>query len=175
MKHKSFFWVMMILMSAFIIYTITATTLISLLYFMRSNTVPKTSIAMDKAILNNTASLLEIYSSGGLCPDGICNSKQVIYRGGEVRVNGKAVQVGYKFTSEMINNLSTVIESTDFNALRSIPFRGTCPTAYDGQEVIYTFYTFHGPEKVSSCTTEIDYNSELFKAVENIQRAISLN
>lgn len=95
---------------------------------------------------------------GGLCPDGVCKTERIILKDGSssdpntIRVN-----------RESLTTLTNLINSTDFEKLRENKFSGTCPTAYDGQEVTYTFYTSHGPEIIASCQTQIDVNHPLFQ------------
>ena len=65
-----------------------------------------------------------------------------------------------------IEALDQAIRATDFNELRSHPFNGTCPTAYDGQELIFDFWTPTTIERVAGCQVQIDWSSPLFVAVE---------
>jgi hypothetical protein len=53
--------------------------------------------------------------------------------------------------------------------LRKNKFTGMRPTAYDGQEFIYSFSAPRGEEILDSCKTAIDERSALFKAVQKIQ------
>ncbi len=71
-------------------------------------------------------------------------------------------------TSESIDLLRTAIGITDFEAIRSQPFLGTCPTAFDGQELVYTVETAHGPERIASCDVEVDPQAPLFTAIHSI-------
>ncbi|MBI2777096.1 MAG: hypothetical protein HYX57_07510 [Chloroflexi bacterium] len=67
-----------------------------------------------------------------------------------------------------VEGLTRVIEAADFAAIRATPFTGTCPVAFDGQEVVYEFTTSHGLERIESCTTEVDPNHPLFRAVAGV-------
>jgi hypothetical protein len=58
--------------------------------------------------------------------------------------------------------------NTDFVALKSKKFTGECPTANDGDEATYTFYTKAGFEVIASCKVAIDQKSALFLTVEEI-------
>ena len=62
----------------------------------------------------------------------------------------------------------TAIGITDFEAIRSQPFLGMCPTAFDGQELVYTVATAHGPERIASCDVEVDQQAPLFAAIHSI-------
>jgi hypothetical protein len=61
--------------------------------------------------------------------------------------------------------LDLAIRAADFAELRRHPFTGTCPTAYDGPEVVYTFGAPGGAERVASCEVAIDPAAPLFRAV----------
>lgn len=61
--------------------------------------------------------------------------------------------------------IEAAIRTTDFTALRSHPFTGECPTAWDGQEIVYGFATPAGSERVASCEVAIDDGTPLFAAV----------
>jgi hypothetical protein len=67
-----------------------------------------------------------------------------------------------------VAGLTDLIATTDFNALRSHAFTGTCPVAFDGQEAVYEFTTDHGVERIESCTTEVDLKAPLFAAVAGV-------
>jgi hypothetical protein len=71
-----------------------------------------------------------------------------------------------------VEALVEIIRQTDFEAVRARPFTGTCPTAYDGQESVFAFYTGGGVEEVDSCQTEIDSNSPLFRSLQELEAAI---
>jgi hypothetical protein len=61
--------------------------------------------------------------------------------------------------------LDDAIRTTDFAELVSHPFGGECPTAYDGQELVFEFASPDGVQRIASCTVEVDYDSPLFTAV----------
>ena len=65
----------------------------------------------------------------------------------------------------MTGALLVAITKADFVALKSRPFTGTCPVAYDGQETIYTFATASGAERIASCEVVVDPAAPLFVAV----------
>jgi hypothetical protein len=56
--------------------------------------------------------------------------------------------------------------AADFNALRSQPFIGTCPAAFDGTGRLYTFTTAAGPETLAGCRVEIDQTAQLVALVK---------
>jgi hypothetical protein len=74
-------------------------------------------------------------------------------------------------TPEVLSTLQTLIATTDFRVIKSRPFIGDCPTAYDGQETIYSFGTPDGVETIASCTVAIDSSLPLFAAVDAVVAA----
>ena len=69
--------------------------------------------------------------------------------------------------AEAMAELERQIAQADFAELRSHPFTGMCPTAVDGQELVFEFATASGVERIESCQVEVDYSSPLFSAVVN--------
>ena len=61
--------------------------------------------------------------------------------------------------------LAAAIQATDFAALRARPFTGECPTAFDGQELIFEFSVGTGTQRLASCDVDIDWGQPLFVAV----------
>lgn len=110
--------------------------------------------------------LLKIETSGGLCPGNVtCSSRISIQSDGSWITDSNTKG---KISLSKIEKLENLIDSTDFAAMKEKKFTDTCPTAYDGQESIYTFYTLSGEERISSCETEIDNNAPLFKEINII-------
>src|SRR5262245_6185277 len=62
--------------------------------------------------------------------------------------------------------LLRAIRMLDRSYLSAHPFRGTCPTAYDGQEAIYRFRGFDTP--LASCT----YDLRGVRAVQIVNRLL---
>ncbi|PIR43319.1 hypothetical protein COV24_03275 [candidate division WWE3 bacterium CG10_big_fil_rev_8_21_14_0_10_32_10] len=110
--------------------------------------------------------LVSIRYVGGLCQESACNSEKLILRDGssEVVDEIKGALVDMADILELIE----LVDSADYEKIRSKRFAGVCPRSYDGQEVIYTFYTYHGIEEVSSCTSEIDYTLPLFEKIQGV-------
>src|SRR5262245_31218924 len=74
---------------------------------------------------------------GGLCPDGPCGTTIVIGREGYVhQTRPTAMDLGTIPLPEL-TALNVAIAATDFDAMRQHRFTGQCPTASDGQELIY--------------------------------------
>jgi hypothetical protein len=103
-----------------------------------------------------------------MCRTGTCRSVIVIDADGRVRQTEPEAGEISQVTAESIDVLQTAIDITDFEAIRSRPFLGTCPTAFDGQELVYTIATPHGPERIASCDVEVDPQAPLFVAIHAI-------
>lgn len=119
------------------------------------------------------AILLSVKAVGGLCPNGECESTTIVHRDGHfsIRVGRDAPRNG-QVPLEAVDRLAAEIARADFPRIKSVPFTGTCPVAYDGQELIYTFPTAAiGEQEIASCKVQIDTASPLFQAVEAVLSA----
>jgi hypothetical protein len=134
-------------------------------------------IALTRAqdiVENQHKVILSINTVGGLCPYGGCHSELLIYDNGtglfrdgprEKPSREKSFTVD---PAELIE-LFTLIKKTNFEDLHKNKFTGTCPTAYDGSELIYSFSTAHGEEVLDSCKEMLDQQNPLFQIILNIQ------
>jgi len=112
--------------------------------------------------------LVTVEAIGGMCPTGTCRSVVAIEADGRVhQTEPEAIEIS-QVTAESIDVLRTAIGSTDFDAIRSRPFLGTCPTAFDGQELVYTIAMPNGSERIASCDVEVDPQAPLFVAIHAI-------
>lgn len=117
--------------------------------------------------VSSGGALVTVETRGGECPDGPCGSVVVLERDGRVHSGAKPpADLGLAGADQMLA-LQAAIGATDFEELRAHPFTGECPTAFDGQELIFTFATPTGTERIASCEVEIDYGSPLYVAVAN--------
>jgi len=112
-----------------------------------------------------TGPLVTVTTRGGECPDGTCGSTVVLERNGHVHQTAPTEATFGTAPANALAALDTAIKTTDFGAIRSRRFTGQCPTAYDGQEVIYEFGAPGGVQRIASCETEIDPNHPVFVAV----------
>jgi hypothetical protein len=112
--------------------------------------------------------LVSVETRGGHCVAGTCDSIVVLDSDGRVRAASEPpIELG-TVPSEDVTGLAALIEATDFEAIRAHPFTGTCPVAFDGQEVVYEFTTSDGVERIESCVTEVNPRHALFEAVTGI-------
>lgn len=119
--------------------------------------------------------LISVKYSGGLCPSDTgrgsmtCTGTNDILTDGTLTVsaNGNLVKTAMLSADELAT-LTTLVNTTNFTAIRAVPFTGLCPSAYDGSEAFYTFVTTHGMEEVASCTVTIDDMLPLFQTLSTI-------
>src|SRR5262245_54753287 len=93
------------------------------------------------AVSRNEASapIVTIVRHGGLCVSGTeCRS---VLRISDTSVAG-AGYVARPLSARERAALLQAIDRLDIAVLRKHPFRGTCPTAYDGMESLYRFRGF---------------------------------
>jgi hypothetical protein len=109
--------------------------------------------------------LVTVETRGGLCADGPCGTTIVLERDGRVHLAAKPPNDLGTVPPATLAALDTAIRSTDFAALRSHPFTGQCPTAYDGQELVLEFGAPSGVERITTCEVDVDFGQPLFVAL----------
>jgi hypothetical protein len=112
-----------------------------------------------------TGPLVTVTTRGGECFDGPCGSTVVIDRSGAVRQAAPGDAELGQVPADVLTALDAAIKTTDFDAVRAIPFDGECPVNFDGQEFIYEFAAPGGIERVASCEARIDPAHPAFAAV----------
>lgn len=117
--------------------------------------------------------LLGVVWQGGLCPYGMCGMEVIFYQDGSFDVSNSSGE-GWEGMIEaaVLVDLRREIESTDFDVIRSKRFTDMCPTAYDGAELIYTFYAPGGIQVISSCEYVIDGDLELFVIIFDLMNGL---
>ena len=118
-----------------------------------------------------TGPLVMVETRGGECVAGPCGQTITIERDGRVHLAAKPPNDLGTVTPEVLRTLDTLIATADFAAIKSRPFTGDCPTAYDGQETIYMFNAPGGVETIASCTFVVDPSLPLFAAVDTVVSA----
>ena len=106
-----------------------------------------------------------VETRGGECPQGACDSTIAIEPDGRVHATAPVRTEMGTLPDTSLQALLTEIAQADFAAIMSHPFTGTCPVAFDGQEMIYTFTTATGTERIATCEVEVDPSHPLFVAV----------
>jgi hypothetical protein len=108
--------------------------------------------------------LVTVETRGGECPAGACGQTTVVERDGRVHMIAPAPAELGTVDPTLLEALRVEIEQADFAAIAGRPFTGECPTAFDGQETIFTFETSTGSHRLASCEVEIDPDAPLFAA-----------
>ena len=89
--------------------------------------------------------LVTVEAHGGRCLDGECRRVVAIESDGLVhQLEPDEVEI-HRVTDKTVDVYRAALGITDFDVIRSRPFTGECPTAFDGMEVIYTFATAGAP------------------------------
>jgi hypothetical protein len=109
-----------------------------------------------------TGPLVTIEVRGGECPQGACGQTTVIERDGRVHVTEPEPAEVATLPGPLLEALVAEVDQADFAALASRPFTGECPTAFDGQEIVFTFVAPSGSHRLASCEVEIDFGDPLF-------------
>jgi hypothetical protein len=121
--------------------------------------------------LTPAGALVTVETRGGECVDGPCGQTITIDRDGRVHSAAKPPNELGNVAPEVLRTIDTLIATTDFGVIKSHPFTGECPTAYDGQETIYTFMAPGGLETIASCSVAVDPSLPLFATVDAVVAA----
>lgn len=121
--------------------------------------------------------LVTVEVLGGLCLYGGCYTRIDIHADATWHLAegfGEPVsEASGTLGGERIERIATLIAAADFARLRAVPFSGTCPTAYDGPQFVYTFAVGEEPEVLDSCASDlqgVELTTELTDALEEIYR-----
>ena len=130
-----------------------------------TSTGPAPSPVVTGVVVVPATTLLTVESRGGECVAGPCGSTIVVDSDGTVRSAAKPPNVLGTIPPAQLAALESAIKLTDFTLLKSRPFVGECPTAFDGQEFIFEFAAPGGLERIATCEVDVDYGLPLFVAV----------
>ncbi len=133
-----------------------------------ASTVPSsvpTPVASPVPSPDATGVLLTVETRGGKCVGGPCGMTVIVERDGRVHLAAKPPNDLGVVSPDLIAALDAEIQTTDWAELFSHRFTGECPTAYDGQEVVFEFAAPTGVQRVATCEVDVDFGSPLFVAV----------
>lgn len=117
-------------------------------------------------VLPATGPLVTVTMHGGECVGGItCDTTIYLDRDGRVHSAAKPPNDLGQVPANVMATLTAAVAQTDYAALKSHPFTGQCPTAVDGQELIFEFAVGTGTQRISSCEVAIDWGHPLFVAI----------
>ena len=109
--------------------------------------------------------LLTVEMRGGMCQAGACDNTVILDRDGRVHAAAKPPNDLGRVNADALAALAAAMQATDWAALKSRPFTGECPIAFDGQELIFEFSVGTGTQRIASCEVDIDWGTPLFVAV----------
>jgi hypothetical protein len=109
--------------------------------------------------------LVTIETRGGECAQGGCS--RLINVEGDLTLHEVIPKDRILGTvpEPLFDALKIEVEQANYQQIESKPFRGDCPTTFDGQETVYTFHVSTGDETIASCKVAIDENHPLFQAL----------
>jgi len=109
--------------------------------------------------------LVTVQLRGGECFAPPCGMTVILDRDGRVHGAAKPPNDLGTVPSDRLLDLVTLVATTDYASIRSHPFTGQCPTAYDGQEIVYEFGAPSGIERIATCEVDVDFGQPLLVAV----------
>jgi len=109
--------------------------------------------------------LVTVQLRGGECFAAPCGMTVVLERDGRVHQAAKPPNNLGTVPAGPLRDLATLVATADYASIRSHPFTGQCPTAVDGQEVVYEFGAPGGTERIATCEVAVDFGQPLFVAV----------
>jgi hypothetical protein len=109
--------------------------------------------------------LLSVETVGGECAEGACHRLVNLEADGTLREVIPLTRIVGHAPPELVEALQVEMDRANFLLIGSQPFTGECPTAFDGQKLIYTFHLVTGDEEIDSCKVAIDERHPLFQAV----------
>ena len=124
--------------------------------------------AAPSASLDPHRPLVTVETRGGECAFGECREIVRIDADGSSHRLQPHPELVRAVPAELVDALAIEMDRANFPLIESRPFRSTCPTAYDGQETIYTFHLLDGDEAIASCHVAIDPADPLFRAVNAV-------
>lgn len=100
------------------------------------------------------ALLAGLVAQGGMCAGGPCRTELTVLRDGRWRATRAAEEPERTGTLEgaRLAELREAVAGTTLGG--APPFTGTCPTAYDGQEIVVTWAEAGETRSASSCEVE---------------------
>jgi hypothetical protein len=133
---------------------------------MAASPTPSATISIDPGAMLAGRSYV-----GGLCPAGLCSSSFTVRGDGTwVATDADAVVDRGIVPTPILSALATATATT---ALPSAPaFTGTCPSAFDGVEVVYAWTAPDGTaHRVSACDRQIPADDPLVVALDAAEAA----
>ena len=115
--------------------------------------------------LPGTGPLITVQLRGGMCIEGACDHRVILDPDGRVHDDAKPPKELGRVPAQTMATLTPAVQGADYTSIKSRPFTGVCPVAFDGQEMVFEFAVGAGTQRVASCEVEIDWGHPLFVAV----------
>lgn len=115
--------------------------------------------------LPGTGPLITVQVRGGMCMEGACDHSVILEPDGRVHDDATPAKELGRVPAQAMATLTTAVKGADYASLKSKPFTGECPVAFDGQELIFEFSVGSGTQRIASCEVDIDWGHPLFIAV----------
>lgn len=112
-----------------------------------------------------TGPLVTVEVRGGECFAAPCGSTVIVERDGRVHSAAKPPNDLGTVPPDVLAAVDAAIKTTDFATMKSHPFTGECPTAFDGQEFVFEFGAPGGVQRIATCEVDVDLGLPLFVAV----------
>lgn len=109
--------------------------------------------------------IASVEARGGECPQGMCSTRYDVFSDGRVVRDDGATDAMDAGTAARLTEL---VEAADWTAILARPFTGECPTAWDGQELVYTFWPADGEVTVATCSVQVDPGQEPFAILDGV-------
>jgi hypothetical protein len=129
-----------------------------------SSAQAQTEPALSMLATPAATDLLKVNITGGFCIPKFCDRELTIQSNGSYQyVQGETVRATGKLSRREVRALKRLIKQADFAAIKSQPFQGVCPIAFDGTKTTYTFLTQNQPEVIDDCEVAVDVEQPLFQ------------
>ncbi len=124
-----------------------------------------------------TTDLLTVTLTGGACLPRLCDRTLVIQRNGNYQYFiGEGIKATGQLRRRELLELKRLIKQANFESIKSQPFKGTCPIAYDGSKTIYRFFPKGQPaEVIDDCEIAVDVQQPLFKQTQAILQRLVMD
>ena len=115
--------------------------------------------------LPGTGPLITVQLRGGMCMEGACDHSVILEPDGRVHDDATPPKELGRVPAQSMATLTTAANGADYASIKSHPFTGVCPVAFDGQELVFEFAVGSGTQRIASCEVDIDWGHPLFVAV----------
>lgn len=111
--------------------------------------------------------------TGGMCPDGGCLASFAVSSDGTWNLVSSTANRSGALPADVLAALTTAATTTSL--LDAPAFTGTCPTAYDGSEVVYSWRDSGGAtQTVSACDKAVPDTDPLVTALAQAEGAAGI-